>query len=467
MPPTISGAIFEFGLDGSLSTSVTLPYPVGLAFDTKGNLFAAGSVSGNIYEITPSGSISTFASGLNIPEALAFDSKGNLFEADAGSGTIYKFTPSGDRSIFANGLNEPVGLAFDSSGNLFESDFGSDTIYKFTPKGTGYAYILPVLLSGPRGLAFDESGDLFEANYYSGTICEITPDFQVSTFASGLDHPFGIAFAPSVPEPSTFVLLAAGAVGLLGFTWRRRRKVPNLSSMILVTLVVLAAGWARADVFSMPTGQTSLDFVTVGDPGNAASSTGYGAVAYSYDIGKYDVTVAQYTTFLNSVATTGDPYGLYNTWMAGSYGCGIERSRSAGSYTYSVLPGWGNMPVNYVSWGDAARFCNWLDNGQPVGSEGPSTTEAGAYTLNGGTSLAALMAVTRNAGATYFIPSENEWYKAAYYKGGSSNAGYWTYPTKSNTAPVNILSLTGPNNANFYDENHTGNGGTTPIRRTT
>ena len=64
---------------------------------------------------------------------------------------------------------------------------------------------------------------------------------------------------------------------------------------------------------------------------------------------------------------------------------------------------------------------------------------------------AALMAMTRNAGATYFIPSENEWYKAAYYKGGGTNAGYWLYPTQSNTVPSNVLSATGTNNANFYD----------------
>jgi formylglycine-generating enzyme required for sulfatase activity len=73
------------------------------------------------------------------------------------------------------------------------------------------------------------------------------------------------------------------------------------------------------------------------------------------------------------------------------------------------------------------------------------------------------MAVTRNANATYFIPSENEWYKAAYYdptlNGGTG--GYWAYPTKSNTAPVNILSPTGRNNANFYDYYGTGNGGYT------
>ncbi len=76
-------------------------------------------------------------------------------------------------------------------------------------------------------------------------------------------------------------------------------------------------------------------------------------------------------------------------------------------------------------------------------------TETGAYTLNGGTSQAALMAVTRNAGATYVIPSESEWYKAAYYN--PSNATYWLYPTQSNTAPSNVLSATGTNNANYYN----------------
>jgi hypothetical protein len=60
-----------------------------------------------------------------------------------------------------------------------------------------------------------------------------------------------------------------------------------------------------------------------------------------------------------------------------------------------------------------------------------------------------LTAITRNAGATYFIPSENEWYKAAYYKGGGTNAGYWLYPTQSNTVPSNVLSATGTNNANW------------------
>ena len=66
------------------------------------------------------------------------------------------------------------------------------------------------------------------------------------------------------------------------------------------------------------------------------------------------------------------------------------------------------------------------------------------------------MAIVRNAGAIDFIPSENEWYKAAYYdptlNGGSG--GYWTYPTKSNTAPGNTLPDTG-NNANYYNGGYT------------
>ena len=59
------------------------------------------------------------------------------------------------------------------------------------------------------------------------------------------------------------------------------------------------------------------------------------------------------------------------------------------------------------------------------------------------------MAVTRNPGATYFLPTENEWYKAAYYSGGGTNSAYYTYPTRSNSVPSNVLSATGTNNASY------------------
>ncbi len=150
----------------------------------------------------------------------------------------------------------------------------------------------------------------------------------------------------------------------------------------LSAAVVAAAIPARADVFNMPAGLTSLKFSNVGDPGNAGdtvsmntaaedqlwingspdTSSGYGAVPYNYAMGTYNVTVAQYVQFLNAVATTGDPYGLYNPLMGGATSgpnssgspattgwstvsgsgynwpvvCGIKRTGTAGSYSYGL-----------------------------------------------------------------------------------------------------------------------------------
>jgi formylglycine-generating enzyme required for sulfatase activity len=63
--------------------------------------------------------------------------------------------------------------------------------------------------------------------------------------------------------------------------------------------------------------------------------------------------------------------------------------------------------------------------------------ENGAYTLNNATSGNAVEMI---AGARFFIPSENQWYKAAYYKGGSTNVGYWKYGTQSNALPGTVTA---------------------------
>jgi len=221
-------------------------------------------------------------------------------------------------------------------------------------------------------------------------------------------------------------------------------------AVIVVAAVVLAAGGARADVFNMGAGLTSLEFVTVDNADNDPDDTGYGAVAYEYNIGKYEVTAGQYCEFLNAVAVT-DTYGLYNTNMWSSdYGCKVERTDTGSGYSYSVASDWANRPVNYVSWGDAARFANWLTNGQPTGVQGLSTTEDGSYYLNGATTNAALLAVTRKANARYVIPTEDEWYKAAYHKNDGVTGNYWDYPTGTNSVPSNDLVDPDPgNNANF------------------
>jgi hypothetical protein len=132
------------------------------------NLFEADSGTGNIYEFTPGGVRTTFASGAGNPNGLVFDSAGNLFEADH-MGNIYEFTPGGVRSTFASGLNQPAGLAFDTTGNLFVAGGNqSGYIYTFTPGGVRSTFTTAV--NNPVELAFDNAGNLFEADYNGQSI---------------------------------------------------------------------------------------------------------------------------------------------------------------------------------------------------------------------------------------------------------------------------------------------------------
>jgi formylglycine-generating enzyme len=237
-----------------------------------------------------------------------------------------------------------------------------------------------------------------------------------------------------------------------------RRESMNASkpwTAVCLTAVGLVVSSARAG---------SIATVPVANCGNIGDSevmsldgtSGYGSVGHAYMIGKYEVTAGQYCEFLNAVAQT-DIYGLYSTSMwPNTLGCKIQRSGPSGSFTYNVAADWANRPVNFVSYGDALRFSNWLSNGQPVGAQNALTTEDGSYTLNGATSTDALMVVPRNGRATWVVPSEDEWYKAAFYDPDrAGGGGYWDYPTRSDTAPSNAFSATGTNNANFYKGSYT------------
>ena len=154
-------------------------------------------------------------------------------------------------------------------------------------------------------------------------------------------------------------------------------------------------------------------------------------MAYAYQIGKYEVTNAQYGAFLNAVDPGGaNANGVYNSNMGSNVRGGITYTAGAASGAkYTVRTSMGDKAVNYVSWYDAARFTNWLGNGQGSGS-----TETGIYTLNGNTGI-----ITKNVGATVYLPSEDEWYKAAYYDptaGAGGGDNYWLYPTQSDTIPT-------------------------------
>jgi formylglycine-generating enzyme required for sulfatase activity len=232
---------------------------------------------------------------------------------------------------------------------------------------------------------------------------------------------------------------------------RRSCEREQVSEIKKAIQIMMCAAMLVAGLGSVASA-VNIDTVYVGNVGNVPDTeimtdgtTGYGAVDYEYNIGKYEVTAGQYTEFLNAVAAT-DTYGLYDLIMAYGYrgrGCRIQRTGSDGSYSYSIAPERANHPVNYVNWGDAARFANWLHNGQPTGTQNASTTEDGAYHLNGARGNEALMAVSRKSDWKWAITNEDEWYKAAYHKNDGVTGNYFDYPTGSDTID------TGEANYNF------------------
>jgi formylglycine-generating enzyme required for sulfatase activity len=197
-----------------------------------------------------------------------------------------------------------------------------------------------------------------------------------------------------------------------------------------------------AHVMASAAPTVTFDWVSVGAPGNACDPQGsgrcFGAVGYPYRIAAHEVTSAQYAAFLNAKAAS-DPLGLYAAEMATS--SGITRSGSPGSYTYEVAAGRANVPVVNVSYFDALRFANWLHNGQ-----GDGDTEAGAYTLVGGTPTPSNPLVERNPAATVFLPTDEEWYKAAFYDPRLDV--YYDYPAGTDVQIVCATPTTAPNTAN-------------------
>ena len=213
--------------------------------------------------------------------------------------------------------------------------------------------------------------------------------------------------------------------------------------------------------------QVTFDWATVGNPGNAPdtltmtkgavpdNTTGYGSVGYTYQISKYDVTNAQYVQFLNAVdPAASNTLRVYNTKMSDpsanpaglAYTGGIDRNLAAASGArYSAKAGQENAPAIWINWTSGARFVNWLANGQGSGS-----TESGVYDMAVFTGNSFATPPARANGATVFLPSEDEYYKAAYYDPTKSGTGgYWQYGTQSDTAPSSVAPAGTSNSANI------------------
>ena len=199
--------------------------------------------------------------------------------------------------------------------------------------------------------------------------------------------------------------------------------------------------------------QTGIEWISVGDTGNPPDKSGFGAVAYDFQIMQHEVTCAQYAEFLNAIAAT-DPHGLWNPKMDGApmpagrddirteQGC-LIRTGESGSFKYAVVPGHERKPIVNVSFFAAMRYANWQHGG---------TTESGAYDLTKPGGLA-----VHSPEARVWLPTENEWHKAAYYDAAKQR--YWRYATRSDDVPESRPPHpTHTNSANFFWDDRKNNG---------
>jgi sulfatase modifying factor 1 len=180
------------------------------------------------------------------------------------------------------------------------------------------------------------------------------------------------------------------------------------------------AGVSFADTFGSGANSFDIDFVTIGNPGNPADTTGVpstaGSVLYTYRIGKYEISeqMIDKANALGGLGTTKDTRGP-------------------------------NKPATSISWYEAAKFVNWLNT---------STGNHAAYKFDIGGNFQLWQPTDpgympgilfRNSLAKYFLSSVDEWYKAAYY---DPSAGiYYNFPTGSDIPPISVATGTAPGTA--------------------
>jgi alpha-tubulin suppressor-like RCC1 family protein/formylglycine-generating enzyme required for sulfatase activity len=188
--------------------------------------------------------------------------------------------------------------------------------------------------------------------------------------------------------------------------------------------------------------QNAITFKNIYDLNNRksakANNTNTGSVGYAYKISATEISVAQYVEFLNAVGRVNDN----NIYTLNMGVVGVTQLGDIGNYSYITDPALSSRPINFVSWVSAARFANWLHNGMTTDL---NSTEYGAYTLTKTTTTA----VPRNPDARFFIPSRDEWYKAAFYSPllNDGRGDYYEWATGSNTKPAIATTTTPQNNA--------------------
>jgi hypothetical protein len=215
------------------------------------------------------------------------------------------------------------------------------------------------------------------------------------------------------------------------FKFDVQKRLVAKDALITTILAVVALGAsAYADTFGTTGNTFTLSFSPVGNTNNAAdSTTGYGSVSYQFSISTYAISQDEMNIAIASGFTNGN--GTTGKWT-------------------------GSQPATGVTWYQAAAFVNWLNTSQGYPAAYNLNTEATTLTVWSQSQAFPLGSgaydLYRNANAHYFLPSEDEYYKAAYYDPNKAGgAGYWKYATGSDTPPTAVASGTATGTAVYFD----------------
>ena len=211
------------------------------------------------------------------------------------------------------------------------------------------------------------------------------------------------------------------------------KTITALTLLALALLCVPTAQAAIIESFGTGTHAFNMTFVPIGNPGNADDTTGkpnlVGSVPYNYRMGKYEVSRDM----------------ILKANAAGSLGITLHDMVANGIPTGNGA----NRPATGVSWNEAARFVNWLNTSNGFMEAYKFSTQPGDVDYNANAFIALWQAsdpgydaanLFRNSLAKYFLPSVDEWYKAAYYDPNANGGvgGYWNFPTGSDSAPTAV-----------------------------
>jgi hypothetical protein len=282
------------------------------------------------------------------------------------------------------------------------------------------------------GATLFKGGTMTPANVYSYANPTATRSVDLDSFSDPVTTMYHSA--PIGQNPERVAIFVYNLTTKIG-RFVQQYNIPNSAAPVFQPSIQ-----ALATPYNLTQASNTSGMMAVSLSGNALlTNSFYNIGAMNFLIGNNEVTLNQYVEFLNSVARS-DPNHLYNPLMQGS---GVMRAGGIGSYSYTADNGFSNYPVCYVSWFDVARYANWLANGKPTGSQGPTTTENGAYNLASSNIIRNVINPNTGQPPRFWLLNEAEWYASAYLK--SDGSALWTYPTRSNSAP----DASGSNPKNF------------------